>query len=87
MTTCIETIRSQSKPVTEHLVKRHSQTWEHRCKQFTCALEGMDSGSTPQSHLRAEQPKGKNLFLEIVSCQSFWEVLTLGKGKLFVFYY
>ena len=29
--------KSQPEPVIEHLVKGHSQPWEHRWKQFTCA--------------------------------------------------
>jgi len=30
------TVRSQHEQVIEHLVKGHSQQWEHRLKQFTC---------------------------------------------------
>lgn len=57
MTTCIETIRLQPKPVTEHLVKGHGLIREHRCELFTRALEDIDPGSTPQSHLRAGSQK------------------------------
>lgn len=32
----IATVQLQPELVIEHLVRWHSQPWEHRCEQFTC---------------------------------------------------
>lgn len=39
--------KSQSEPVTEHLVKGHSQSWEHRRKNSPVPVEGVEPGPTP----------------------------------------
>jgi len=62
------TVRSQI----EHLVKEHSQPWEHRCKQFTCETGRSRPWVHPSLTLfKGWQPKGKYLYLEIVSFGSF----------------
>jgi len=49
----------QPEPMIEHLVKGHSQPWEHRCKQFTCVTKRVESSSYPKPHLRAGCHKGR----------------------------
>jgi len=66
------TIRSGPEPVIEHLVKGHSQSREHRWKQFTSGT----GGSGTRFHLsltsfRGWQLQGKHLCLETASFGMF----------------
>lgn len=47
--------KSRPEPMIEHLGKGHSQLWEHRWKQFTCATGKGGTGFhlLPKPHLRA----------------------------------
>ena len=58
MKECMEIIRSQPESVIEHLVKGHSQSWEHRWDQFTCVTRQGGPWAHPSlTSFKGWQPK------------------------------
>ena len=82
------TIRSGPEPVIEHLAKGHSQSREHRWKQFTSGT----GGSGTRFHLsltsfRGWQLQGKHLCLETASFGMFSKPWSSEWGEWFLLYY
>lgn len=76
---------SQHEPVMEHLVKGHSQPWEHMWKQFTSATRR----GGPRVHLsltscKGWQPQGKHLYLKIASLRVFGEPSSLERDSFHI---
>lgn len=62
----------------EHLVKGHSQTWEHRQRQFTYVT---------LTSFKCWQLQGKDLYLEIISFGVFGEPWASERDEQFFLYY
>lgn len=78
------TVRSQI----EHLVKEHSQPWEHRCKQFTCETGRSRPWVHPSLTLfKGWQPHRKHLYLEIAAFGVLGEPWFSERGKWFLLCY
>jgi len=60
-------LRSWPEPVTEHLVRGQSQSWEHRWKLFTHATGRGEPYVHPSLTIfKGWQLQEKNLYLEII---------------------
>lgn len=88
LSTCMGTIRSRLKPVIEHLVKGHSQPWEHRCEQFTCLTgKGAPRVQPSLTHLRAGSQRRRIFTWRLPSLGVSSKPCSSKRSKLFLLCY